>query len=104
MAKQLASLIVDISNGTRESPIEGTPQAYTKIYTDCWQHDPNNRPDIQKVFLDLENLTINDINRREQYNTHKLTHEINLEQNIFTFDSNLVNLMPNTSSFSSPLN
>ncbi|CAG8566455.1 1096_t:CDS:2, partial [Scutellospora calospora] len=30
---QLASLLLDIKDGVRESPIEGTPQAYIKIYT-----------------------------------------------------------------------
>ncbi|CAG8814749.1 4520_t:CDS:2, partial [Racocetra persica] len=57
---QLASLIVDIKNGARETHIEGTPSTYIKIYSDCWQHDPDNRPDIQHVFLDLKNLITND--------------------------------------------
>ncbi|CAG8749110.1 24622_t:CDS:2, partial [Dentiscutata erythropus] len=57
---QLASLILDIKDGVRESPIEGTPSAYVKIYTDCWQYDPDIRPDIQQVFLNLRGLSIND--------------------------------------------
>ncbi|CAG8488993.1 8432_t:CDS:2, partial [Scutellospora calospora] len=73
---QIASLILDISNGTREN---------------CWQHDPDKRPDIQQVFSDLENLIINDgqsINGIKQYNTNEI-NQIILEQNKFTFDSNL---------------
>ncbi|KAF0553911.1 kinase-like domain-containing protein [Gigaspora margarita] len=56
---QLAPLIVDISNGARESPVEGTPPTYVQIYTDCWQHGPELRPEIQKVFLELEYLNTN---------------------------------------------
>ncbi|RIB28974.1 kinase-like domain-containing protein, partial [Gigaspora rosea] len=63
---QLASLIVDIKNGLRENHIEGTPPEYIKIYTDCWQHNPDSRPDIQQVFLRLKDLSDNndhDINK-----------------------------------------
>ncbi|CAG8771655.1 12531_t:CDS:2, partial [Racocetra persica] len=56
---QLASLIVDIKNGVRETHIKGTPSTYIKIYSDCWQHDPDSRPDIQQVFLNLKNLITN---------------------------------------------
>ncbi|CAG8740007.1 18790_t:CDS:2 [Gigaspora margarita] len=59
LSHQLAPLIVDNSNGARESPVEGTPPAYVQIYTDCWQHDPELCPEIQKVFLELEDLNTN---------------------------------------------
>ncbi|CAG8764452.1 5007_t:CDS:2 [Gigaspora margarita] len=71
---QLASLILDIKDGIRESPIEGTPPAYVKIYTDCWQYDPDSHPDIQQVFLSLECLNINDEQamNRNTYDTNAL--------------------------------
>ncbi|CAG8731289.1 7805_t:CDS:2, partial [Cetraspora pellucida] len=56
---QLPSLLEDIKKGVRENHIEGTPPTYIKIYSDCWQRDPDSRPDIQQVFLDLKNLITN---------------------------------------------
>ncbi|CAG8607624.1 2129_t:CDS:2, partial [Scutellospora calospora] len=32
-----------------EDPIEGTPMTYVTLYTDCWQTDPEKRPNIQEV-------------------------------------------------------
>ncbi|CAG8592986.1 11018_t:CDS:2, partial [Scutellospora calospora] len=44
----------------------------------CWQHDPNNRPDIRQVFSDLENLIINYSQAfiEKQDNNQNLAHEI----------------------------
>ncbi|GBB88066.1 hypothetical protein RclHR1_01460016 [Rhizophagus clarus] len=42
-------LHVRISNGLREVPVSNTPDDYTKIYTDCWDGDPDNRPTIHEV-------------------------------------------------------
>ncbi|KAF0539143.1 kinase-like domain-containing protein [Gigaspora margarita] len=50
------ALILDISNGVRETPVEGSPPEYIKIYTDCWHDDPESRPDIQHVVFNLKNL------------------------------------------------
>ncbi|RHZ83512.1 hypothetical protein Glove_91g34 [Diversispora epigaea] len=52
-AKEL-DLISYIIKGIREDPIEGTPQDYIKIYQDCWNQKPDQRPDIGKVIQDLE--------------------------------------------------
>ncbi|RIB24884.1 kinase-like domain-containing protein [Gigaspora rosea] len=51
------ALMLDISNGVREIPVEGSPPEYIKIYTDCWQQNPESRPDIQHVFFNLKNLS-----------------------------------------------
>ncbi|CAG8434538.1 5345_t:CDS:2 [Diversispora eburnea] len=55
----LNSIVVDsmelfVNEGKREIPIEGTPQNYVKIYQDCWNQDPDQRPNIEKVIKDLE--------------------------------------------------
>ncbi|RHZ46440.1 hypothetical protein Glove_621g62 [Diversispora epigaea] len=47
-------LIIYISQGNREDPFIGTPQDYINIYQDCWNQDPNQRPNIGKVVQDLE--------------------------------------------------
>ncbi|RHZ77109.1 hypothetical protein Glove_185g42 [Diversispora epigaea] len=47
-------LIIYVSRGNREDPIIGTPQDYINIYQDCWNQDPNQRPNIRKVVQGLE--------------------------------------------------
>ncbi|CAB5345981.1 unnamed protein product [Rhizophagus irregularis] len=37
-----------ILQGLREKPIPNTPEDYVKIYTDCWNIEPNNRPTINQ--------------------------------------------------------
>ncbi|RIB19656.1 kinase-like domain-containing protein [Gigaspora rosea] len=54
----IVPLAVEIGNGVRENPIEGTPSAYVKVFEDCWKHDPDSRPDIQQVLLSLQDLSI----------------------------------------------
>ncbi|CAB5358196.1 unnamed protein product [Rhizophagus irregularis] len=39
-------LIYDISQGHRETVVPDTPDEYVKIYTKCWDGEPDNRPTI----------------------------------------------------------
>ncbi|CAB4385541.1 unnamed protein product [Rhizophagus irregularis] len=43
-----------ISQGLRETPISNTPKDYENLYTDCWNHEPDDRPIIQNVVARLE--------------------------------------------------
>ncbi|CAB5346323.1 unnamed protein product [Rhizophagus irregularis] len=36
----------NISQGLKETPIPNTPEDYIKIYTECWNNEPINRPTI----------------------------------------------------------
>ncbi|KAF0374972.1 kinase-like protein [Gigaspora margarita] len=50
------AIIIHVSQGNREIPIEGTPDSYIQLYERCWNHDPNQRPgleEIQESLLDL---------------------------------------------------
>ncbi|GBB86612.1 hypothetical protein RclHR1_00130053 [Rhizophagus clarus] len=47
---------VNISQGLREAVISGTPEDYVKIYTECWDDEPNNRPTIYQVFTKLNEI------------------------------------------------
>ncbi|CAB5350860.1 unnamed protein product [Rhizophagus irregularis] len=52
-------LMLEISNGKRESPIPNTPIDYLNIYKECWQNNPDDRPNMQKVFSDLKSIKLN---------------------------------------------
>ncbi|EXX77289.1 uncharacterized protein OCT59_024135 [Rhizophagus irregularis] len=42
-------LAVEISQGLRETVVPDTPEEYVKIYTKCWDGEPDNRPTIYQV-------------------------------------------------------
>ncbi|CAI2165718.1 8296_t:CDS:2 [Funneliformis geosporum] len=46
-------LAIEISQGLRESIVSGTPEDYVKIYIDCWDNEPDNRPSMNKVIDEL---------------------------------------------------
>ncbi|POG63182.1 kinase-like domain-containing protein, partial [Rhizophagus irregularis DAOM 181602=DAOM 197198] len=46
-------LVMKIFQGLREKPILDTPEEYIKIYTDCWNIEPDNRPTINQVVVKL---------------------------------------------------
>ncbi|PKK77531.1 kinase-like protein [Rhizophagus irregularis] len=72
------SLALAILNGRRESNIDGTPSAYSNLYKECWEGEPNERPNIQKVVLTLKSIisperndtTMDDIN--EEINNREM--------------------------------
>ncbi|RIB04059.1 kinase-like domain-containing protein [Gigaspora rosea] len=42
--------------GGRETPVEGTPQKYVELYKQCWDQDPENRPNSNSAHKILENF------------------------------------------------
>ncbi|RGB29441.1 kinase-like domain-containing protein [Rhizophagus diaphanus] len=42
-------LALEISQGLRETIVPNTPEEYVKIYTKCWDGEPDNRPTIYQV-------------------------------------------------------
>ncbi|GBB89491.1 hypothetical protein RclHR1_01620003 [Rhizophagus clarus] len=42
-------LTIAILNGLREEIIDETPIKYSNLYKECWEYEPNNRPDIHEV-------------------------------------------------------
>ncbi|CAB4388451.1 unnamed protein product [Rhizophagus irregularis] len=49
-------LALEISQGRREEPIFNTPENYIKIYTECWDNEPDNRPTINQVLERLKEI------------------------------------------------
>ncbi|CAB4388378.1 unnamed protein product [Rhizophagus irregularis] len=49
-----------ITKGDREDPIEGTPLKYQQLYQECWDDNPESRPDIEKVREILSKLCTED--------------------------------------------
>src|ERR1044071_3506629 len=39
---------------TREQPVSNTPEEYVQLYQQCWEHEPNMRPNIEQVCNQLE--------------------------------------------------
>ncbi|CAB4388341.1 unnamed protein product [Rhizophagus irregularis] len=76
---QLA-LMYYILDGNREVPIVGTPDDYINIYTRCWQYNPDDRPDMHRVFSDLTKVNINEYTSLAEKNTN--TSENFTEQKI----------------------
>ncbi|CAB5386150.1 unnamed protein product [Rhizophagus irregularis] len=69
-----------ILDGNREVPIVGTPDDYINIYTRCWQYNPDDRPDMHRVFSDLTKVNINEYTSLAEKNTN--TSENFTEQKI----------------------
>ncbi|RHZ60869.1 hypothetical protein Glove_350g57 [Diversispora epigaea] len=53
-------LLNNIAKGKREMAIPGTPQKYKEIYSDCWKHNGNSRPDIFQVVKNLSEIIISE--------------------------------------------
>uniref|UniRef100_U9UJ10 Protein kinase domain-containing protein n=1 Tax=Rhizophagus irregularis (strain DAOM 181602 / DAOM 197198 / MUCL 43194) TaxID=747089 RepID=U9UJ10_RHIID len=51
--KHDCSLINIISKSAREGPIKDTNDKFVVLYEKCWQHEPDNRPNINEVILEL---------------------------------------------------
>ncbi|RGB31026.1 kinase-like domain-containing protein [Rhizophagus diaphanus] len=52
-------LDLKILQGLREKPVANTPIDYAKIYIDCWNHEPDNRPIISEVIAKLNVIILN---------------------------------------------
>ncbi|CAB4412515.1 unnamed protein product [Rhizophagus irregularis] len=85
------SLTMGIINGKREEIIDGTPVEYSDIYTACWADDPNKRPSIQRVVLDLKSIIYRENNEKTSYSTKFIKNGIEKEQSNEDFDNMMEN-------------
>ncbi|GET04740.1 kinase-like domain-containing protein [Rhizophagus clarus] len=77
-------LAVDISQGLREIIVPDTPEEYVKIYTKCWDGEPDNRPTMSQVVDWLNTLIIKADEVSSSTNNSELQGE--LSQLIRNFD------------------
>ncbi|RIB03737.1 kinase-like domain-containing protein [Gigaspora rosea] len=64
------AIIIEISQNKREKTIENTPPHYVNLYTNCWSSDPDLRPKLNEVLIELKKLETvefitNNINNRQ---------------------------------------
>ncbi|KAF0476163.1 kinase-like protein [Gigaspora margarita] len=43
------AILIQIRQGIREQPIEGTPNSYIQLYKRCWDYNPDLRPSIEEI-------------------------------------------------------
>ncbi|KAF0541056.1 kinase-like protein [Gigaspora margarita] len=61
-------MVDHISRGKREELFAGTPVKYYELYQECWQHDPDQRPDCLMAYNKLKLVDINDVISAESLN------------------------------------
>src|SRR5438874_13123967 len=49
-------ILLGIKKGHREKQIDGTPTEYVKLYTDCWDENPEKRPTVKIVLETLNKV------------------------------------------------
>ncbi|EXX52205.1 uncharacterized protein OCT59_023847 [Rhizophagus irregularis] len=57
--KSSYSLIVQIPQGLRETPVPDTPTTYVNLYTECWDGEPDKRPIIKQIVAKLKAFIFN---------------------------------------------
>ncbi|CAB4413885.1 unnamed protein product [Rhizophagus irregularis] len=80
--------------GLRETPVADTPKDYIKIYTSCWDIEPDNRPTINQVIsviTDIINIiTKNDeISNDDDVEMKEISDDDNVEINEISNDDNI---------------
>ncbi|GBC20896.2 kinase-like domain-containing protein [Rhizophagus irregularis DAOM 181602=DAOM 197198] len=76
-------LALSILENLRETPIHGTPVEYIKLYTDCWNIEPDSRPTINQVVDRLKEIMIKEniiIEDFHLYNNNKSIQSSNNHQ------------------------
>ncbi|CAB4495553.1 unnamed protein product [Rhizophagus irregularis] len=49
LVMEYANGALEISQGLRETIVPDTPNEYVKVYTKCWDGEPDNRPTIYQI-------------------------------------------------------
>ncbi|PKK74451.1 kinase-like protein [Rhizophagus irregularis] len=86
-------------NNLREKPIGGTPQKYQQLYQECWDSEPELRPDIEKVYETLSQLkTENFPSLSSQFHINEIKNS-NIDYNDDLNDLNISDIVNSRSKF-----
>ncbi|CAB4376186.1 unnamed protein product [Rhizophagus irregularis] len=93
---------LEIARGKREVSIEDTPIKYKELYENCWNGEPNQRPDIDEVYMVLiqlnSQLTNNEqikVITKQYFDNTNINNSI-ISTEVASHDSNIENLdLPN---------
>ncbi|CAB5210269.1 unnamed protein product [Rhizophagus irregularis] len=68
------SLVVEISQGHRETVVPNTPEEYSKLYIECWDGEPSGNcfslPEFEMNFLIEDNSSIDNISHNSLNSLH----------------------------------
>ncbi|CAG8559608.1 25047_t:CDS:2 [Cetraspora pellucida] len=80
------SLAIEIINGVRESPKNGTPYEFIHLYEKCWDRNPNIRPNCSEILKELEIIAkhekVNGYDGHETTRFESIIDHNNCEQDI----------------------
>ncbi|PKK60674.1 kinase-like protein, partial [Rhizophagus irregularis] len=102
---------LEIARGKREVSIEDTPIKYKELYENCWNGEPNQRPDIDEVYMVLiqlnSQLTNNEqikVITKQYFDNTNINNSI-ISTEVASHDSNIENLdLPNDLNVSKEVN
>ncbi|RIB05621.1 kinase-like domain-containing protein, partial [Gigaspora rosea] len=97
--ESLMALCFHVYQGNREDHIEGTPPQYIELYENCWDNDPDNRPEAKLIF-DVLNQLIPDKNFVRHHPIEILTQNSEAFSN---YQNNTKELVNSLEIISSPL-
>ncbi|CAB4388466.1 unnamed protein product [Rhizophagus irregularis] len=78
-------LALEISQGLREEPVPDTPEDLVEIYTECWNGEPDKRPNINQVVERLKEIMTK---------TNIITENNQTELSLYTTSTGVQNLNP----------
>ncbi|CAG8520850.1 20779_t:CDS:2 [Cetraspora pellucida] len=76
------NLLNSIIQGKRETVVDGTPRAFVKIYTDCWQFKSKHRPNINQIFQSLQDVNLSDTIQTENISPDLSVKKVQNEKKI----------------------
>ncbi|CAB4479807.1 unnamed protein product [Rhizophagus irregularis] len=95
-SKNYLLVMDDLHSCLREKIIPNTSIDYEKLYTECWDGEPDNRPSINEVVKRLKTIT-----HQQNENINNITYQISNENSTSLNELNEESLINNYTSINS---